>query len=642
MLRVLIVSAVVGLTASSLPGQTPAQTEDKPAGLILGRVVDATSGRPIPLAVVAISPGQGQLTAAATRRLTDRNGAFLFRALPNGRYTLTASKGGYSDGAYGRKVPNGLTVPIVLTDAQRTIDMTVPMWRSASLSGAVVDEAGEPIVNVTVKAYRRTARAGARWLISARSAVTDDRGAYRMWNLAPGEYVVGVESTSVTLPVGVADAYEQGLRTSAPGQNPLSMVMYEAGALGVLTPANTVRNGTLLRTLGRGPVPPPLAESGRSLTYPTTFYPSIATSASAATITLGSGEERTAIDLQVKPVPSARITGIVQGPDGPVPHVVLKLVPAGGDDLFTEIETSNTVTDAAGAFTLLGVPAGQYTLRVTSVPPPAPGSATSTVVQVGGSTMVSSVVMSGNAPPATIAPAVLWASIPVSVGTRDVTGVDVDVRPGPRVSGRFEFDGAAERPRHDQMPGLVRLEPASGRGAVRTERAGVEADGTFTSMSVPGGRYYLRVSNSPGWYLRAATLEGKDITDTPVDLQHDLRGVVVTFTDRPTELSGIVTGASGSPDPDAVVLVFPSDTASWREWGLTPRRMRAVRTDPSGRYTFPALPPGDYYLVALPAERANEWQDARMLAALARDAATISVSEGDKNTHDLRTRAGAR
>jgi hypothetical protein len=39
---------------------------------------------------------------------------------------------------------------------------------------------------------------------AAQDAVTDDRGIYRIAQLAPGSYIVGVVSTSMTMPAGLA------------------------------------------------------------------------------------------------------------------------------------------------------------------------------------------------------------------------------------------------------------------------------------------------------------------------------------------------------------------------------------------------------------------------------------------------------
>src|SRR6187431_1493676 len=72
-----------------------------PQGLIMGRVVDGTSGAGVAGAVVTISlpapPGQAAGPASATRPsiLTDAEGRFVISSLPAGRITLLVNARGY-------------------------------------------------------------------------------------------------------------------------------------------------------------------------------------------------------------------------------------------------------------------------------------------------------------------------------------------------------------------------------------------------------------------------------------------------------------------------------------------------------------------------------------------------------------------
>src|SRR5262245_37386280 len=78
----------------------PAAADDMPAGRIAGRVVAADSGNPVARArVVASSTDQGRGT------LTNADGTFEFTELPDGRYTVTASKSGFLSLAFGQRRP---------------------------------------------------------------------------------------------------------------------------------------------------------------------------------------------------------------------------------------------------------------------------------------------------------------------------------------------------------------------------------------------------------------------------------------------------------------------------------------------------------------------------------------------------------
>ena len=139
--------------------------------------------------------------------------------------------------------------------------------------------------------------------------------------------------------------------------------------------------------------------------------------------------------------------------------------------------------------------------------------------------------------------------------------------------------------------------------------------------------------------FKSATHNGHDISSSPVDLGgFDASGVVITFTDRWSAVHGTVESASRGADGDALVTLFPTDPRLWMDYGSGSRRVRAVRTSRSGAYAFGSVAPGDYYVAAIPDERAGDWRDPDFLQALSRSATRISVAEGEQRTQDLRTR----
>ena len=113
------------------------------------------------------------------RVLTDAEGRFVFKNLPKGSFGLNATKAGYLDGAYGRLRPSGTSQSIDLADGDRQTDVKVRIFRTATIAGTVNDDQGEPVVGVSLRAYRRTYVSGRRLLtLAATSSPTDDRGMY--------------------------------------------------------------------------------------------------------------------------------------------------------------------------------------------------------------------------------------------------------------------------------------------------------------------------------------------------------------------------------------------------------------------------------------------------------------------------------
>jgi hypothetical protein len=98
-----------------------------------------------------------------------------------------------------------------------------------------------------------------------------------------------------------------------------------------------------------------------------------------------------------------------------------------------------------------------------------------------------------------------------------------------------------------------------------------------------------------------------------------------------------VRGANGNADPDALVVIFPADSAAWTGFGLNPRRMRSIRPAQSGKYTFGGVPPGEYVVAAVKEENLGSWQYPEMLEALSRIGSQVRLSEGDTRTQDLKT-----
>lgn len=600
MMRTITVLLVAALAMAAHAGARQPQAPDPRTGLIVGQVVDATSAKPIAGAVVSISgpasvpTAPGQRTAAPPRILTGSDGYFLFRNLPRGSFTINASKPGYAAGATGRRRPSGPTQSLTLREGDRRANVIVRMWKYGAISGTVVDEAGEPVAVVQVWAFRRGVLAGLRRFVDASIAVTDDRGVYRFGSLTPGDYVVATSARPITTQLFPG--------TSSEEVAPLPGTMF------------AIQVGQVAYSLGRGaPVPPPAAGDAMFV-YPPTFAPSGALN-QATVVPLGSGEERTAVDINLRPVRGVRVSGVVMGPGGPHDaSLALELTPAESEEL--EQDAPATISDRTGAFTFAGVPSGQYTLRVARRPRQ-PGTQTQT------------------------AP-VLWADVPVAVGRTDIDGLIVTLQQGLRVSGRFEFDGVTPKPsaqRLAQVPVVV--EPADRPVSIQgpTPPSRVDGSGQFTTADFPAGKYFVRIGGSPeGWMFKSAMFNGRDIADTPFDLQGaDATGVVITFTDRWSGLRGIVQSSKGV-DADATVLVFPTDPQMWTGSGLNPRRIRSARASATGEYNFASLLPGDYYVVAIPDDQAADWQDAKFMESLARLATRVTIDEGEKKTQDLHRR----
>ncbi len=627
------------------PGLQGANTRPMEAGggLIVGRVVDGVEASGVSGAIVTLTlAGFTPLRVQA-----DSDGRFAFRGLPKGSFSISTSRHGYVDGAAGRTRPGGPGRSVTLTDDQRMGDVDIPMWRFAAITGIVLDENNEPLVGVQVRVLRRDYVAGRRRLTMGATDTTDDRGHYRVSALQAGEYIVAVpivqrQSPPDQLMAGLRDGAMAGV-AGAGGNVTMMAVRVEATA-------TATAGAPIVISSADGAAPPAgTTDDGLPLTYQTTFHTGAVSAARATPIVLSHGEERTGIDFTMVPVRAVSISGTVTGPDGPASNVQLQLVPADAEDVISPIETATTSSDSDGHFTFAMVPAGQYTLRGLRQARGG-GENFSFTSSEGNTTMMvrTTVAIERGAPAAPLPEApTVWAEMPIGVGARDLADVGISLRPGLTVSGSVVFNGSAAQPTPEQRANLsISLEPADGRtaGLMALVRGRVDANGTFTTMGVPAGKYILRVSGAPqGWTLRDALHTGRDITSTAIELDGEgATGVVLTFDDRATELNGTVRESGGNADAEASVIVFPTDPQLWIDTGSQPRRLRQVRAGQDGRFTVGGLPTGDYYVIAVEDAAIAAWQAPEFLNELARAAAQVRIGDGETRTQNLTTVKGGR
>ncbi len=649
------------------PTQQPAQPQKPPpplvtTGLIVGRVVDAATGRPVagasvqlgggvpsapaPVPAGGVRPGQTP-PAPPPRFMTDGEGRFAFRHLTRGNYNISAGKAGYAEGAYGRFRANGPSRPIQLVDSERVGELTIRLFKFAVITGTVLDEAGEPVVGAQLRAYRRVLQSGRRVLTQSGSIATDDRGVYRFSNLLPGEYVIALPMVSSSVPAGFTnDGRNQNLQLTmnTPGGTNVG-----GGGRPVTPDGRFLLQSSTGGSLSYFGSPDP---AGRVLAYPTQYYSSAGVASQATVVKLASGEERANVDFAMRLVPTSNISGMLMGPEGPADHFVLRLVPSDSDEMSFDPDVATAVTDQTGGFMFLAVPAGQYVLQTSRVaqpqppmPPPPPGATLRTEqrAEPNGTTTVTTTYVSAtgavlNVDRRTLAPPMLWTATPVVVGEANIDGLTLTLREGFKVSGRVEFVGSGERPPVARLVSIpVVIEPADARQRTNFQQPGrLNPDGTFTVGGLLPGKYLVRIGGSPGgWTTQSVMLGGVDVADAPFELnERDAAGVVVTFTDRISDLRGTVRGLKADDEPPAVI-VFPSDSIAWKNYGINPRRMRMTRTSATGTFAFGPMPPGDYFLAAVPDEYSSEWNDPAYLEVLARVATRFSIGDGERKTQEV-------
>jgi hypothetical protein len=278
------------------------------------------------------------------------------------------------------------------------------------------------------------------------------------------------------------------------------------------------------------------------------------------------------------------------------------------------LEVATGMSDTKGAFTLLGIPPGQYTIKVASPP-------------------------LGRGPVSTPDPnqPLLWANQLVTVGQTDLADVAVALQLAPTISGHAEFKGGRPPPPAAVVnKALITLESAAQGVYTLDSWIRLDSTGAFAAAAPPG-RYYLRPDPVPeGWWAKSATYQGRDVLDAPLDLKADAAGIVVTYADDTQRVSGTVRDQRGAPDPNAVVLLFPSDRSAWTA-AQPSRRTRTARVSRTGTFALSDMAPGDYFIVAYDDGASDQTADSKFLEALSRVATSLSIREFEKKTVELKT-----
>ena len=590
-----IAGVVLVLTASLTAAAQQARDQPLPrqaTGRISGVVMGAESQRPVRFARVEIGSSTGTFTA-----ITDDNGAFVFDRLSPGGYMVHVSKAGYLDTVYGQARP-GTTTPgqrIDLKDKQQIDRLVVPLSQGGSLSGVIRDDRGDPAFHARVDISRWVNRNGIRTLEAVESAMTDERGRYRVSLLPPRDYIV----RAVPDDEGIPEA------KNAP------------------------------KVSGFAPA----------------FYPGTLTARTAGIVTLGLGQDRSDIDFQVPLVPLGRIAGTVLSTEGkPVTNISVSLADRDYGDF-----VQGTMTDGAGRFTFDQVVPGTYT--VLAGKSSRGGHSMSGKVVLDGNSFSLAIdrkrefeiyevaktldkqlrFVEAEVDPSgrvTRATGVGSASGEVTVTGTATSDIVLTMEPLRTITGRIVIEGSSQAPVLRNTIVEVTAYSLSGD----RHEAKVSADGTFTITDVSPGKYVVNFAGeAPPWNLWSATSMGVDVLDYMLDVprDRDVRDLVLTLRDRTSQISGTVLDATSKPASGRSVVMFPSDE---RLWTAGYRRIRGTNLSDDGKYAFGELRPGMYLIALTESTEPEEWLDPEFLRKLLAAAIPVTLVEGEQKVQDLRIR----
>ncbi len=326
---VIVLSGPVAIKAqapapTTQPSSPAAQQDKQPEPCtVSGRVVSAGEGTPVQSARVGLIQEDVHQHPAVYGTTTDDQGHFEIKKVPPGRYTFVASRAGFISQQYGAK---GLTGGAVLTlvPGQTIDDAVFRLVRAGVVRGRVLDEAGEPMMGVYVSALRKPSadeteeshqRVKRERLTQSSSAVTDDRGEYRIFGLKPGEYYLkATESPDET--------FQQHQGIDMDGEDYL-----------------------LVREMAAN--------------YAPLYYPGVLQVSEAQPVQLRAGEEMQA-DFAMRHIKTVQVSGRVIAADGkPATRAFVLMHMPEVEDFSSELSGT---TDEKGEFVIKGVVPGSYVI----------------------------------------------------------------------------------------------------------------------------------------------------------------------------------------------------------------------------------------------------------------------------------------
>lgn len=482
--------------AAGRRGAPPQRDITTPAGtgVIAGRVMAADTGRVLRHARVVASGG-GRPHAAST----DEQGRYRITGLPAGTYRVAAAKSGFVDGAFGQRRSSSSGSAVELGDGQQAVNIDIKLARGGVVTGHVLDEEGEPLARAAVTVLRQQYVRGQKQLTPAGTDQTDDRGQYRVFGLAPGDYFVSA----------AAGGIEQGLR----------QVFGEFGA----------------------------GQQAESSGYAPTYYAGVTSATDATRVKVAAAQEVTGIDFQIQVVPFAAVKGVVVG--GPATVLLVSDetgsggLPGlggrggGGRGGFGPVPGGGlrAVTRSDGTFSIANVPPGRYTIIARA--DGGPNGSSRTAMQP--------LVVAGEE---------------VNVALNPVPGVQLggtitfEAAGGPPADG---FSGFRVTP----VPlGAVAALPGGrgGRPGDITQNGQFATanvmPGLYSIRGIAPRGWTMKAVYLDGREVTDAPIEVKS---------ENVSGLNVIFTDRISSLSGSVRDARGNPISDVTVIAFAEDERLW-------------------------------------------------------------------------------
>ncbi len=337
----IVILVLLSSCADSSSGPTNGVNEDSLRSVkktsISGKIIDASTGKPIPMSVLSTNPSTSSVFSDSIL------GTFLIGGTGVGEFTITAQKVGYTSVSTKVKTRLGdtITANLIMNPIPSNAGRIRGIVRNAS-TGVVITQA-----NITTKP-------------ATYSVVTDSKGEFRIDNINPIEYKVSAEK-------GGFSTLERSIFVSSNKESIADFNLLPlAPTVGIITGKVTdSENDTGVAEVNITTEPATASvKTNANGTYtipniPAKVYKVIAIRNGYArqekNITVTNGQT-TIADFQLQLLTGSLVGVIRSGIDGN---------PLDNANITTNPPTVALTTDASGSFAIPVATAGKYTIRVT-------------------------------------------------------------------------------------------------------------------------------------------------------------------------------------------------------------------------------------------------------------------------------------
>lgn len=350
--------------------------------------------------------------------------------------------------------------------------------------------------------------------------------------------------------------------------------------------------------------------SGDRSGYAMTYYPGTPTVGEAQRVSVAVGQESSEITFALVPTRVASVSGVATTSGGkPLVNEPITLRPADPVSFGMGPMPGFGRTRPDGTFTISNIPPGEYRLE--------------TMVRASGDGAGFG------------EPIAEFASMPLTVAGRDISGVAVVTAPTAAARGSVLFEGGVPAGFSPGALNVMGMADPPGPMMFGGGQARVRDDWTFEAKGLAGRRVIRVMGLPPSWTLKSVVLNGQDVTDTAIEFKsaETVGGFEITLTQNMTSISGTAQGERGAPASDYVVIAFASDKS---KWGPQTRFVRSARPDQSGKFLIKGLPPEEYLLIALDEFEMGTEGDPEVLESLRRVATPVTLAEGESKTLSLK------